>query len=327
MPRKIILDVDTGVDDALAILTAVLEPDIELLACTTTWGNIDVDQAARNTAHVLRLAGAGDVPVARGAERPLDGSEPTYSEDVHGPDGLGGHADTAFRPELLDEGAVDTILRLSHEHAGELAIVAVGPLTNLAHALEADPSLPDRIADVTIMGGAFFSPGNITPSAEANIHHDAQAAQRVVEAAWRCTFVGLDVTMAEMLEERHLERLRAGGALGREAARILDFYFDFYVGETGRRCAGNHDALAVAVAGGLLRPTLAPTLPLEIDTSGGPGHGRTIADLRPVWRGWPAVEGARHRVVLEIEPGYADRMIDLIASTAPVDPGGSSSRS
>lgn len=313
MSQKIILDVDTGVDDALAILTAALSPSIELVGCTTTWGNVSVDTAARNTAALLEMAGQ-DVPVARGAEGPLVGETPEFPAHVHGADGQGGHADVSYRPALATDTAAELILRLSHEHAGELQLVAVGPLTNLAHALEADPTLPERIREVTIMGGAFLAPGNMTPLAEANIHHDPEAAQRVLEASWRCTMVGLDVTMREMLTEDHRAALAAGGEIGQYCARILDFYFDFYLGVTGVRCAGNHDALALAVGTGLATATLAPTVRMEVDTTHGPGRGQTIADLRPRYQGWPVLEGARHRAVLEVEPGFADRMVALLAA-------------
>ncbi|WP_221583391.1 nucleoside hydrolase [Microbacterium sp. G2-8] len=313
---KIVLDVDTGVDDALAVMTAALSPDVDLLACTTTWGNIDVDQAARNTHAVLRMVGADDVPVARGAEGPVDGTPPRFSGHVHGADGQGGHADTSYAPVLAEESAVELLLRLSHEHAGELDIVAVGPLTNLAHALEADPSLPERIRRVIIMGGAFLAPGNATPSAEANIANDPEAAKRVIDASWACTLVGLDVTMRQMLTEEHRARLAAGGEAGRYAARILDHYFEFYRGVTGERCAANHDALALGVAAGLVDVALAPEVRVDVDTTRGPSRGSTVADLRGMHRGWPAVEGTRHRVVLEVGAGFEDAMIDLIAGAA-----------
>ncbi|MBP2436348.1 nucleoside hydrolase [Microbacterium amylolyticum] len=313
MKTKIILDVDTGVDDAMAVLTAALSPETDLLACTTTWGNIDVDQAARNTAAVLQLAGRSDVPVSRGAAGPRDGSPAWYSHNVHGVDGQGGQADTSFVPELSGETAVETILRLTREHPGEIELVAVGPFTNIAAALDADPTLPERVRGVTVMGGAFLAPGNVTPVAEANVIHDPEAAQVMVDADWRVTFVGLDVTMTDMITEVQRERLAAGGEIGQYVARILDFYFDFYREVTGERCAGNHDALAVAVATGLVVPTLAPTVRMEIDDTHGPGRGQTIADLRPMTNGWKVLNGARHCAVLEIEPGFTDRMIDLLA--------------
>ena len=314
MTTKIVLDVDTGIDDTLAILTACHAPEAELLACTTTWGNIDVGQAARNTAYVLALAGHGDVPVAIGAEGPYAGGEAVeFAVHVHGEDGQGGRADLRYAPELATDSAVELLLRLSREHQGDLEIVAVGPLTNLAHALDADPGLASRVRGVTIMGGTSFVPGNVTPGAEANIWHDPEAARRVFEASWPVTMVGLDVTMRSRVTDEHRSRLAAGGPAARYAADILDFYLGFYEGLTGERASANHDALALGVAVGLVETVVAPVVDVEIDTTDGPNRGRTVADLRGMWRGWPVVEGARHRVVLEVVPGFEERMIDLIA--------------
>lgn len=318
----ILLDCDTGIDDALAILTAALSDQIHLVGVGCTWGNIDVDQAVRNTHHLLTLVGRSDVPVARGAQGPLDGSTPTFSPHVHGDDGAGNAAALDHAPAIAAESAAQQIVRLSHEHAGSLHLVAVGPLTNLAQALAADPGLPERIAHVTIMGGAALTPGNVTAAAEANIWHDPEAARVVFEAPWEMTMVGLDVTMRSILTEEHRARLAAGGPVARHCARILDYYFDFYTGVTGRRCAGNHDALALAVAAGLVATTLSPVVHVEVDTSQGPSRGRTVADLRGMWADHPPVPGARHRVVLEIEPGFEDAMIDLILSADTPGAGG-----
>src|SRR5690606_13392449 len=123
------------------------------------------------------LAGHGDVPIAIGAAGPRNGQPAVFSPQVHGEDGLGGCADATHVPTLASESAVELMLRLSHEHAGSLEIVAVGPLTNLAAALDADPTLPERIRQVTIMGGAALAPGNVSETAEANIWHDPEAAQ------------------------------------------------------------------------------------------------------------------------------------------------------
>jgi len=308
----ILLDCDTGIDDALAILTAALSDEIDLVGVGCTWGNTDVDQAVRNTHHLLSLIGRADVPVARGAAGPLDGTTPTFSPHVHGDDGAGNVGDISHVPVVADESAAELLIRLSHEHPGTLHVVAVGPLTNLALALQADRSLPERVGHVTIMGGAALTPGNVTAAAEANIWHDPEAAQLVFEAPWEMTMVGLDVTMRSILTEEHRARLAAGGPVAQHCARILDYYFNFYTGITGRRCAGNHDALAVAVAAGLVPTTLSPVVHVEVDTSHGPSRGRTIADLRGMWADHPQVPGARHRVVLEIEPGFEDRMVVLI---------------
>ncbi len=314
MTTTILLDCDTGIDDALAILVAALADDVDLVGVGCTWGNIDVDQAVRNTHHLLTMIGRGDVPVARGAAGPLDGSQAQFSPDVHGRDGAGNVGAVDHVPVVAPISAAEQLIRLSHEHAGRLHVVAVGPLTNLALALAADPTLPERIEHVTIMGGAALTPGNVTPAAEANIWHDPEAAALVFEAPWDLTMVGLDVTMRSMITEEHRARLAAGGPVSRHCAAILDHYFDFYTGITGRRCAGNHDALAVAVATGLVEVELSPVVHVEVDASHGPSRGSTVADLRGMWADHPPVAGARHRVVLRTEPGFEDRMIDLILS-------------
>ncbi|MET4098662.1 purine nucleosidase [Agrococcus sp. UYP10] len=309
----VLLDVDTGIDDALALFTAALSNEIELVGCTVVWGNVDVDQGARNTSEVLRLAGHGDVPIAVGAAGPRNGRVAVFSPQVHGDDGLGGCADTAHEPRLAAEGAVELMLRLSHEHAGALEIVAVGPLTNLAAALDADPTLPERIRQLTIMGGAALAAGNVSDTAEANIWHDPEAAQAVFDAPWELTMVGLDVTMTSLITDEHRARLAAGGTVGRFSSDILDFYLGYYEGYTGERASGNHDALALAVATGLVRTTLSPIVDVEVDCSDGSTRGRTVARLEGEWGTWPDREGARHRVVMEVEPGFEDRMVDLLA--------------
>lgn len=309
----VLLDVDTGIDDALAIFTAALSNQIDLVGCTVTWGNVDVAQGARNTSEVLHLAGHGDVPIAVGAAGPRNGAPAIFSPEVHGDDGLGGCADTTHVPTLSSESAVELLLRLSHEHAGSLEIVAVGPLTNLAAALDADPTLPERIRQVTIMGGTALAPGNVSETAEANIWHDPEAAQVVFDAHWETTMVGLDVTMTSLITDEHRARLAAGGPIGRFSADILDFYLAYYESYTGERASGNHDALALAVATGLARTTLSPLVDVTVDCSDGEARGRTVTTLEGQWGMWPERDGDRHRVVMEVEQGFEERMIDLLA--------------
>lgn len=314
--RTIFLDVDTGVDDTLAILYAALHPDIEIAGVGAVWGNVEVETAARNSAHALVLAGAADVPVAVGAAGPSNGDAAVYAHHVHGDDGQGNAGDPSFTGGATWDGdAADLLVSLARERPGELALVATGPLTNVALALERSPELPDLLSDMTVMGGAAYAPGNITPVAEANVHCDPEAAAAVFAAPWKLTVVGLDVTMRELLDESHLARLAAGGPEGRYAAQILPFYFDFFADAAfGERLSCMHDAIAVAVAAGTLGLREAPLVHAEVDATKGPGRGQTIFDLRGRYRGYPSQEGARCRVVLEVEGGFGDRLVDLIAA-------------
>ncbi|AGP30429.1 nucleoside hydrolase [Corynebacterium terpenotabidum] len=315
-PTPVYLDCDTGIDDALALGHLLASPRADLVGVGCVHGNIDVDAAVENTRRLVTLAGRGDIPVAPGASAPLVGEFAGGAPHVHGVDGIGGVRESLPSPTAVpvDGDAVDLLLRLSREHVGELQLLAIGPLTNLAHALDRDPGLVDRVAGVTVMGGAARVPGNVHPVAEANIWHDPEAAQVVVAAPWPVTLVPLDTTMEHTLDERHRQRLcDSASAYARACGEMLDRYLDFY-GEVvlGRRAAALHDPLAAAVMLGEVNRVRSPRVPVEVDCSRGPGRGQTICDLRSQRRLVGDVDGANVRVVLETAPGYVDLLLDLL---------------
>lgn len=307
------LDCDTGVDDSLALAYLLASPEADLVGVGSVSGNTDARQGAVNTLDLLTLAGRGDVPVAVGAHDPLAGSYDGGAPSVHGRNGVG---DVALPPsgrEVAAESAVELLLRLSHEHAGALRVVAVGPLTNLALALRADPTLPERVRDVTVMGGAALHPGNVTPVAEANIAKDPEAAAEALAADWDVTLVPLDVTMADVFEESDRKALlEAGTALAPWLGEVLDLYFGFHVDTFGRRCSALHDPLAAAIATGGVTPTLAPRVPVVVDATDGPGRGQTVCDLRGRYAGYPDVPGARTRVVLATDAPLAPHLLERL---------------
>ncbi|MEJ7837790.1 MAG: nucleoside hydrolase [Thermomicrobiales bacterium] len=193
MIGPLLVDVDTGVDDAIALAFLVRRVP-ELLAVTTVAGNVPIDFSTPNTRNVVAWLGREDIPVHRGASRPL--SVPYHdAAHVHGGNGLGNTTlPESPKPESAEH-AVDAILRLAAEHEGELIILMLGPLTNLAIALSLRPALVDQIRKVVIMGGTYANPGNITPHAEFNIYADPHAAQQVFAAKWpQLVALGLDVT-------------------------------------------------------------------------------------------------------------------------------------
>jgi purine nucleosidase len=322
--HPVYLDCDTGIDDALALGHLLASPNAKLVGVGTVHGNIDAAGAAENTLRLLTLAGrSGDnaVPVAVGAGKPLVGEFSGGAVAVHGDDGIGGvraslpEADAA--PDTEDtEDAVDLLVRLSHEYAGELQILAIGPLTNLAHALVRDPTLVDRIAGVTVMGGAALVPGNARPAAEANIWHDPEAAQATVAASWPVTLVPLDTTMEHTLDETYRRRLaEAASPYARACGEMLDVYLSFY--ETvvlRRRAAALHDPLAAAIMLGEVELLDAPRVHVEVDCTDGPSRGSTICDLRSQRKAAGDVPGATVRVVLETAPGYVDLLTELLES-------------
>lgn len=319
---SILLDCDTGVDDALAIAYAALSADIDLVGVGSVWGNVEAEQATRNSLHVLDLAGRPDVPVAPGSAGPIDGSPPVYAHHVHGPDGQGGAApDVASRRAAARRTAAEQMIDVCRSSPGQVEIVAVGPLTNVAIALALDPELPEHARGLTIMGGAALAPGNVTPMAEANIWCDAVAARAAFEAPWSVTMVPLDVTMQVRLTESHRTRLAAAdGQLGPYLATALDFYFGFFEQAAfGERQSAMHDVLAVAVAAGHLVPSLAPVVNATVDTTWGPSRGATVCDLRGRYMGYPEQPDARARVVLEVPGGFEEVVVStLIEGSARV---------
>lgn len=268
----LLLDVDTGVDDALALALAVGSTEAQLVAVTTLAGNVPVDLATENTLRVLGWCGAHDVPVFRGASRPLV-AEYQSATHVHGDNGLGGAELPAARRSAEQQPGPGALIRLAEEHAGELVVVALGPLTNLAIALNVRPELPRLIRRLIVMGGAYEVPGNVTPLAEFNIFVDPHAANLVFDAPWSSLVaVGLDVTHQAALSRRTWEAIPDGatGAPGL-VRHILEHTF------TGRDRTGMylHDPLAVAVA---LDPTFVETVGMRVvvDTEG-EARGRTTA--------------------------------------------------
>ncbi|MBN9158889.1 nucleoside hydrolase [Microbacterium sp.] len=313
-PTALYFDCDTGIDDSLALAYLLASPEIVLTGIGTVSGNTTAAQAARNTLGLLALADRDDVPVAIGAHDFLSHGYDGGAPHVHGDDGVGGVALPEPARPVAEGTAADLLIRLSHEHHGSLQVLAVGPLTNLAAALAQDPTLPSRISRVTLMGGAALVPGNITPLAEANIGNDPEAAAAVFAAGWPVVVVPLDVTMENVFEESHRDRLAASGsAVARSVAGMLDFYMDFYRPTYGRRCSALHDPLAAAIAVGTVVPTVAPAVPALVDTTSGPGRGQTVFDLRGQRLGAVDHDGATVRVVLATDLPLAEHLTARVA--------------
>jgi purine nucleosidase len=264
---KIILDVDTGADDALAILLAARSPEVELLGCTSVAGNVTVEQTTLNTLAVLEIAGKKEVPVARGAAHPLVRRLHTATF-FHGPKGLGRAEVPPPAGQPVAQSAPAFLVEMANKYQSELILVATGPLTNLALALLIDPDFGRKLKKLVIMGGAVRAPGNITPAAEANFYNDPEAAQAVFQSGAKITLVGLDVTDRTILywsEIAHLdERLAELDPAPRLALDILRFYTLTHGVGGG---AHLHDPLALGVA---IWPDLVQTerLQVEVETAG-----------------------------------------------------------
>ncbi len=271
---KIIIDTDPGIDDALALFYAFGCGRFEILGLTAVFGNVTVDQATENAIWLCEVSGQGQIPVARGCAAPKSPITHHPTVAVHGPNGFGALSRREVRGKALAEDAADFLIRQTREAPGEVVVVALGPLTNIAEALQRDPGFADRIAHLYIMGGAFRAPGNVTRFAEANIHNDPMSADLVARGIAKATWVGLDVTDKIVLSPADLAALCAPGTeTCRFIAAISDYYLKFYASVGKTDGAGLHDPVTLIAC---LMPELfdLPTGDLTV-THDGAERGRT----------------------------------------------------
>ncbi|MYX31931.1 nucleoside hydrolase [Streptomyces sp. SID8381] len=277
LPTPVIIDCDTGVDDALALLFAVRHPGLDLRAVTCVAGNTDVDQVVRNTLTVLEQAGSPPVPVARGAERPL--IEPVRTaHHVHGHDGMGDLGLPAPRRGAADVDAVTLLRREILASPRPVTLIPTAPLTNIALLLRTHPEVTRNIERIVFMGGAVGA-GNATAVAEFNVWHDPEAAAILLTAGVPITMYGLDVFQRVIVPAQDVRRLRASGEPGAVLAGRLLAHRDPVTSEEDP-AGGLGDAgavCAVADPAGLTTQRL----PVEVNLAPGPARGQTVVDRRP----------------------------------------------
>jgi len=294
----ILVDCDPGHDDAIALLLALASPEVELRGVTTVAGNQTLEKTTRNALKVLELAGRPDVPVAAGADRPLERTLRTAA-NVHGESGLDGPdlPEPATRP--LDVHATELLAELIEPG---VVLVPTGPLTNVALLLQRHADVRDRLDRIVWMGGAIAE-GNVTPAAEFNAFVDPEAAAQVFGSGIDVTMIGLDVTHRALFTPAHAERLRGTGAAGRAVAELADFFLEFHRRRYRFEGAPIHDAMAVAH---VIDPTLVETLHcnVEIETRSQFCDGRTVVDR------WLTLDAPRNA---DVGVGVdADRFLDLL---------------
>jgi purine nucleosidase len=334
-------DVDTGVDDAMALVYLLASPEIELVGIASTGGNVAVHQVCVNNLSLLELCEAPDIPVSQGAQQPLACPMRT-AEDIHGHTGLGYAELPSSDRQLTSYDAAEAWVRAAHAHPGQLIGVATGPLTNLALALRAEPALPTLLRRLVVMGGAFDYLGNTTPVAEFNICVDPEAAAEVF-AAWAPAagtpgqqplpiVCGLDLTQRVAMTPDILARLAAASGSTTTVMNELDehgtrseasnplirviedamrFYFERHLRRSWGYLAYQHDPLAAATA---LDPQLVSTRPATVDVelTGTLTRGMTVADWSGRWGRKPNM-----RVGIGVDPAmFFDRFIDRVGPFA-----------
>ena len=293
MPRTaLIIDTDGGVDDAAALWWALTDPGLDVVAVTVVWGNVPLEVAAQSVSRVLVATGRTDVLFSVGAAQPIaNAPDLRPATFIHGDDGLGNTTNGAPPSDVVAnlaagaaaaEPAPALLARLCAERPGELTLVTLGPLSNLALALAQSPVLATDAADLIVMGGSARAGGNALPNAEANVAHDPEAAAQVVQAGWSRPplMVGLDVTSRATLSDAHFALLaERRGAAAEFLDAPLRFYRRFGSTLTAPDCPC-HDLLAVLALADPPLITGAPVLPLAVDTAGGPSWGATVVDFR-----------------------------------------------
>ncbi|TMC39401.1 MAG: nucleoside hydrolase [Chloroflexi bacterium] len=311
MTRRIILDCDPGHDDAMAILLAHGTPEVSLAAITTVAGNHPLELTTLNALRVCSLAGIRDVPVAAGCAAPLARPLLTAPE-IHGTTGLEGHDWDEPAVRAVAEHAVDVIIEMVMSAPGEITIVPIGPLTNIAMAVRKEPRIAWRAREVVLMGGSYTG-GNVTPGAEFNIYVDPEAAAMVFEAGWPVTMVGLEVTRMANASEAVFERI---AALNTPVANAVEGMLRFYQRQQQTSVGVNeppvHDPCAVAR---VANPGLVPCREarVEVELGDGPTKGMTLVDFR---RRDGTQANAMVGTGLEVE-GFWDLFIGSLGATPP----------
>ena len=261
MARRVVLDTDPGIDDALAILLALASPEVELRCVTVTGGNCTMADGVRNALNVLAVGGASHIPVCAGVALPLI-RPPCTAAETHGDSGLGYAKLPASPAAVANRHAVDVIIDEIMAHPGEVTLVAVAPLTNVAMAIRKEPRIVDAVHEVFIMGGALRVDGNTTSLAEFNFFVDPHAAHIVLESGMPITLVPWDITKDVLFTQAHVDRLlKVDSPITSFVRDATRFYIEFHLETFGYAGCSINDPVALALA---FMPDLAVTQSMHV---------------------------------------------------------------
>nr|GMD88592.1 probable uridine nucleosidase 2 [Ipomoea batatas]GME19482.1 probable uridine nucleosidase 2 [Ipomoea batatas] len=248
--KKIIIDTDPGVDDAMAIFVALQSPDVEVIGLTTIYGNVYTTLATRNALHLLEVAGRTDIPVAEGSHVTItNGTKLRIADFVHGTDGLGNQNFPPPEGKAIEQNAIEFLVQQANLYPGEVTVVALGPLTNIALAIQRDPAFVKNIGQIAVLGGAFAVNGNVNPASEANIFGDPDAADIVFTSGADILAVGINVTHQVVLTDADRNRLaESNGKFAKYISKIMDVYFDYHHDAYNIKGVYLHDPTTLLVA-------------------------------------------------------------------------------
>jgi purine nucleosidase len=311
-PKRIIIDTDPGVDDALTFLLALASPEVTLEALTTTQGNVTLEKATRNALSVLELAQAVHIPVAAGSLYPL--VQPLRASAlVHGESGIGNSRLPAARNRPVPQHAVDFLIEKVLAEPNEISIFPIGPLTNIAMAIRKEPGFAKAVRELVIMGGAIRENGNMTPQAEFNIFVDPHAAHIVFHSGIPITLIPLDVTHRCLLKQEHVERiLKIHSPISQFVSEAMEVYLQASY-ERGFAGSALHDPLTLAT---IIAPELLTLKEyfVDVDISGGVSMGKTFADIAGITKKPANMKVAMHVQGDEFVELFTQRMETLARS-------------
>ncbi|XAR64534.1 Inosine nucleosidase [Bertholletia excelsa] len=249
-PKKVIIDTDPGIDDAMAIFVALRSPELEVIGLTTIYGNVYTTLATKNALHLLEFAGRPDIPVAEGSHVTITkGTKLRIADFVHGTDGLGNQNFSPPEGKPIEPSAAAFLVQQANLYPGEVTVVALGPLTNIALAIQLDPSFTKNIRQIVLLGGAFAVNGNVNPASEANIFGDPEAADIVFTSGADVLAVGINVTHQVVMTDADRDILaQSDGKFAKYLCKILDVYFSYHHEAYSTRGVYLHDPTALLAA-------------------------------------------------------------------------------
>ncbi|CAE5956637.1 unnamed protein product [Arabidopsis arenosa] len=229
--KKIIIDTDPGIDDAMAIFVALNSPEVDVIGLTTIFGNVYTTLATRNALHLLEVAGRTDIPVAEGTQKTfLNDTKLRIADFVHGKDGLGNQNFPPPKGKPIEKSGPEFLVEQAKLYPGEITVVALGPLTNIALAIQLDPDFSKNVGQIVLLGGAFAVNGNVNPASEANIFGDPEAADIVFTCGADIIAVGINVTHQVIMTANDKDKLAASnGKFAQYLCKILDVYYDYHL--------------------------------------------------------------------------------------------------